>query len=178
MSTTVNTTGTYTDGSQETSTGLPGNVQPIALNQTFRHNMQDGSAADQVHKIYAATLTFSASTPIVLNLFDSSSGVQVTDLYGTAFAFGAVKKFYIKFKSVTDGQILKIGYSGTTANSWTAIVSNPGQIFLQASTTNNDGGILMVAPNTTGWVVATGSKLLQLDPGTGAFSADVILVGI
>jgi hypothetical protein len=177
MSTTVTTSGTYTDGSQETNTGLPGNVTPIAINQTFRHNLQDGSAADQVHKIYAATLAFTGS-PIVLNLFDNSSGTQVTDLYGTPFAFSAVRKVYIKHKGTTDAQPLKLGYSGTTANAWTAILSNPGQIFLQPSSANNDGGILLVAPNTTGWAVATGSKLLQLDPGANTFNADIVIVGV
>ncbi len=178
MATTVTSGGTYTDGTQETTTGLPGSVTPVAVNQTFRNNFANGTAADQASKVYAATLAFSASTPIILNLFDSSSGVQVTDMYGAAFAFAAVKKFYIKFRSTTDGQVLKVGYSGSTANAWTGIVSNPGQIFLQPSTSTNDGGILMVAPNTTGWAVATGSKLLNLDPGSAAFSVDILLVGI
>lgn len=177
MATTVTTSGTYTDGSQETNTGLPGSVTPIAINQTFRHNLANGSAADQVQKIYAATLAFTGSA-IVLNLFDSSSGVQVTDLYGTPIVFSAVKKIYIKHKGTTDAQPLKMGYSGTTTNAWTAIVSNPGQIFLQPSTANNDGGILMVAPNTTGWAVATGSKLLNLDPGANTFNADIVIVGV
>lgn len=172
----VTTSGTYTDGSQEAAANLPGNVTPVAINNTLKHTFANGSAADQVQKIYAATLAFSGS-PIVLNLFDNTSGTQVTDLYGVVFAFTAVRKIFIKHKGTTDAQPLKLGYSGSTANAWTAIVSNPGQIFLQPSSANNDGGILLVAPNTTSFAVNTGSKLLQLDPGANTFNADIVIVG-
>lgn len=172
----VTTSGTYTDGSQQSPSNLPGNVTPVAINNTLKHTFANGSAADQVQKLYAATLSF-AGSPIVLNLFDNTSGTQVTDPYGAAISFTTIRKIYIKHKSTTNTHTLKLGYSGTTSNAWTSLVTNPGQITLQPSTSTNDGGTVLVAPNTTGWAVATGNKLLQLDPGANTFDSDIVIVG-
>lgn len=172
----VTSSGTFTDTTQQNPSGLPGNVTPIASNNTLKHNFANGSGSDQVQLTYLKTLSFTGAA-IVLNLFDNTSGTQVTDPYGNAISFSAIRKIVIKHKGTTDNQPLKVGYSGTTANAWTALVSNPGQIFVMPSSSTNDGGAVFISPNTTGWAVSTSSKLLNLDPGANSFSVDIEITG-
>lgn len=169
----ANVTGSMkvTTSSTQTPTGLPGTVTPLTINQTFNSTFQNGTAADLVDQRYIATLTFVASTPQALDL------TSLLDSSGGAVNFARVRRLSIKFKDATDGQTLKIGYASTTANAWTSLLSNPGQLTLQPSTAANDGFIVLSAPNTTGWVVSNTNKLLNLDPGTSAFSIDIEILG-
>lgn len=169
----ANVTGStkVTMSSTQTPTGLPGTVTPLTINQTFNCSFQNGTAADQCDLRYTATLVFVANTPQVLDL------TSLTDSSGGAVNLKRVRRLTLKFKDTTDGQTLLLGYSATTANAWTSLISNPGQITLQASTTGNDGFIALSAPNTTGWVVGSSNKLLNLDPGSNAFSVDIEILG-
>lgn len=160
-----------TMSSTQTPTGLPGTVTPLTINQTFNSSFQNGTAADQVDTRYTNTLTFVASTPQVLDL------TSLLDTSGNTISFARVRRLSIKFKDTTDGQTLVLGYGTTTANAWTSLISNPGTLTLQPSTAGNDGFIALSAPNTTGWVVGTSNKLLNLNPGTSAFSIDIEILG-
>lgn len=152
-----------------TPANLPGNV-PYTFPENFKLNLSPGTTADSANLIYSATIAFTAA-PQVLDL------TALTDPTGGAVNFARVRSIWIKVKSTTDGTTLKLGYGATTTNAWTSLVSNPGQIFLQASTANNDSMFVLSAPNTTGWAVSSTNKLLQLDPGAATFSADITIVG-
>lgn len=132
-------------------------------------------AADQVDLKYTATLTFVTATPQVLNL------QALTDVVGAAINFARVRSITIKMRGPVDGQVLKLGYSGVTSNAWTSLVTNPGQILLQAfATANNDCVFVITAPGAAGYVVGSTNRLLQLDPGTfasGTFTIDIEITG-
>lgn len=174
----VTSSGTWTDTAQQTPVNLPGTVTPVTVNNTLSYTFANGTAADQVTKLYVATLTLSAAAT-VLNLFDNSSGTQITDVYGTAISLTVVRKLYIKNKSTVNTEVLLLGSSGTVSNTWTGLFTNPGQITIEPSTASgNGGGCVFVAPNTAGWVVSTSSKLFRLDPGAATFNVDIEILGI
>jgi hypothetical protein len=155
---------------QTNSTGLPGAlVANLPQNWQFTVSTS-GNAADQANLKYTATLSLAAA-PQVLDL------TNLTDVFGGVVNFARVRSLAIRVKSQTDGQTLKLGYSGVTANAWTSLITNPGQITLQASTSTNDGFVVFTAPNTTGWTVGATNKLLNLDPGASTFTADIEILG-
>ncbi len=155
-----------------TPTGLPGVIQPLATDQTYRVNLNSGVGADNIDLMYSTTLNLVASTPQAINL----KSLLAPD--GTAVAFVRIRSIVIVMKGTTDGMTLKLGYATTTANSWTALVSNPGTITLPASSASNMATLILTAPNTTGWTVGTSNRLLQFDPGADTFSVDVTFEGV
>lgn len=156
----------------QTSANLPGTQVQLGVQQNPQFTVStSGTAADQADLKYTKTLTFVASTPQALDL------TSLTDVYGGTVNFKRVKSISIKFKDTTDGHTLLLGYATTTANAWTSLISNPGQITLQASTASNDAFFAVTAPNTTGWVVGSTNKLFNMDPGSNAFSVDIEIVG-
>jgi len=125
---------------------------------------------DAIDLKYSRTLTLTA-TPSVLDLS------ALTDVFGEAVAFTRVRSILVINKSTTDGHDLLLGYSSTTANAWTALLSNPGQIRVGASTAGNSGVFYAASPNTTGWAVSSTSRLLNLDPGASTFDVVVEVTG-
>lgn len=156
----------------EQPTGLGGQVTPLSIANTANSRLGNGTGVDQVDRWYSTTLTFTASTPQVLDL------TNLTSPTGSTTSFARVKRIIVTVNSTTDGQTLKLGYSTTTANAWTSLVSNPGQITLHASTVSGNSSVfVVVAPNATGYVVSSSNKLLNLDPGSNAFTATVDILG-
>lgn len=152
-------------------TGQPA-ANPLPYQLGINCSFANGTALDQVDLVYFTTLTFVASTPQVLDL------TSLLDPLGGVVNFKRIKKIIIKPKGLVDNVILKLGYSGVTSNAWISLVTNPGQISLQAApTANNDAGFVILAPNATGYVVGATNKLLNLDPGTAAYSVDIELQG-
>jgi hypothetical protein len=153
-----------------TPTGLPGTVSALSQAQAFAFAPAAGTAADQINELSVQTLSFSAA-PQVIDL------TQLIDLTGNSWAAARIDSIIVNVRSVTDGQYLLMGYTTTTTHAWTSMISNPGQMTLQPATANNKGVFLATAPNTTGWVVSSTNKLLNLDPGPSTFLADVIITG-
>lgn len=150
-------------------------VVAVPITATFAPNGSAAAgAADGVDLKYTATLTFTTATPQVLNL------KSLTDVLGGAIVFARVRSITLKMHAPTDGNTLTLGYATLTTNAWTSLVSNPGQLVLQACpTATNDAFVTLVAPNTTGWVVGTSNRLLNLDPGsfTGTYTVDIEING-
>jgi len=125
---------------------------------------------DAIDLKYSRTLTL-AATPAVLDLSD------LTDVFGEAVAFTRVRTVLIVNRDINDGHNLLIGYSSATTNAWTALVSNPGQITLGASTGTNSGSLFAACPNTTGWAVSSTNRLLNLDPGVNTLVVSIEVTG-
>jgi hypothetical protein len=161
-----------------TPTGLPGNPPYDTPSQVAKANWTNGTAAGQVDLLHRKTYSLAAA-PTALDLF----GGSLLDPFGNACAFRRIRALRVRVKTTTDGQTVLMGYSTTTANAWTSLLSNPGQLTIAAAVADANGNILhdgwveFVAPNTTGWVVATSNKLLNFDPGANTISIDVEIEG-
>lgn len=154
--------------STETAT-LPGTVTNLTVNQNFNANFQaSGVAADQINLNYVATLSL-AATPTTLDL------TALTDRYGNAVNFARVRSLTIKNKSQTDSQTVTVSPGGT--NGWTALLGTGSTLIVQPSSSLNDAGVILTAPNTTGWVVSGTTKTLKLDPGANTIAVDIEING-
>ncbi len=151
-------------------TGFPGSVTNLTQSETFIYNPKNGTAADQINELSIQTLSFAAA-PQVIDL------TALVDPLGATWSAARIDSIVINVRTVTDGTTLLLGYSTTTSHAWTALISNPGQMTLQAATATNASALAVTAPNTTGWVVTSTNKLLNLDPGGATFMADVIITG-
>lgn len=148
---------------------LSGNVLsvPLTLNAAFANT----GTTDNVDLLYAATLTFVASTAQNLDL------TSLTDILGGAVNFARVRAIAIKMYSTTDGATLTVG--GAASNPWAAVWGTTGTMIIQAATAANANGsfFLLTAPNTTGYVTSGTSKTLKLLPSAHAFNADIVIAG-
>src|SRR4051812_25227692 len=104
----------------QTPSGIPG-AQPLYTNQSYGWVVAPGTGSNQADRKYVKQMTLSA-TPTVLDL------TNLLDPFGNAISFARVKEFLIVNTSTTSGQVVLLGYATTTANAWTSILSNPGQI--------------------------------------------------
>lgn len=129
-----------------------------------------GTAADQVNGLYAATLSFSASTPQTIDL------QSLTDIFGAALSFQRVKGIALRVNSQTDGASLSIAPGASNGN--TAILGTGSSLRVLASTANNQGFLVLAAPNTTAYAVSGSSKTLTLTPSAHAFTVDIVIVGV
>lgn len=157
----------------QTASGVPG-ASPLLTQQTPRWTLPNppGTAgtADNADRKYSKTLTLSA-TPTVIDL------TSFPDIFGNTTSMARVRRVYILNKSTTDGQVVLLGYATTTTNAWTGLVTNPGQLTVSPSSAANSGWFEYVAPNTTGLVVTSSNKLLQLDPVANTIICDVEIIG-
>ena len=160
---------------QTPAAGFLAGVQ-VPANKTIQAIFKTaGVIADQVDTLYANTLTFVASTPQTIDL------TTLTDILGNAITFARVRLIAIRVNSTTDGQNLLVGGAG--ANEWDGFLTSGAKITVFPSTAasggglNNSGFFILAAPNTTGAVVNSGSKLLKLDPGSNAFTVDILIAG-
>lgn len=128
-----------------------------------------GVAADQVNLIYAATLTFLASTPQTLDL------TALTDPIGGVVNFARVRFLVLRVNSTTNGAMLTLGAAAT--NEWTGMLAAASGLKVLAATTGNDGFFVICAPNTTGYPVSGTSKNLLLTPSAHAFTVDILIAG-
>jgi hypothetical protein len=154
-------------------TGIPGSSVPSISNQQsikVQFSNTSGSGANQVNLKHSKTYVLAAA-PLDLDL------TSLTDVVGNAVTFAKIRSISVVNKSTTDGQVVVVGYATTTSNAWTGLLSNPGTITIEPSTTSNAGAWIQTAPNTTGWAVSSSSKLIQLDPGANTITVDVEIVG-
>lgn len=143
-------------------------VASIRANNASQLNATAGTGADQASLKHAKPLTL-AATPTVLDL------TNLTDADGNAISFAAVR--WIKIVNLDLDHAVLVGYATTTANAWTALVSNPGQLTVPASTAANPGVLGAMAPGAAGFAVTSSNKLLQLDPGDNTVGVTVEIVG-
>jgi hypothetical protein len=170
-------TGTYQNTIQfnQVLTGFAtGQNFPIAFpnNNTLRGVLRSsGVLADQANLLHARTYVFAASTPQTIDL------TALPDVFGAAGAcnFARVRLLAIRMNGIVDGSSLVMGGAG--ANEWGGFLSTGGTLKVFPGTTNNDGFLILAAPNTTGIVVTPTSKLLLLTPSAHAFTTDLIIAG-
>lgn len=150
---------------------ISGQLIPITFSGNgLKANYGSGSAADKIAKISAFTLTFVASTPQTIDL------TSLPDVFGNAAAvsFGNVHTVAIRMNSTTDGA--EITLTPNASNGWDKM--GLGLILPAASTTNPAGAFFVIsAPNTTGFVVDSTHKSLDLTPSAHAFTVDFELTG-
>lgn len=155
--------------------GLFGNPPAYAIQATDTVTYAAGTGAGKIDRIYSYAGTISSATVIDLTNF--------TDWLGnTGQSMARVRFIGVRLTSTTDGQDLKFGYATTTANAWTGLISNPGQLIIKpayAPTTGpaGVGTFQMDAPNTTGWPVSSTSKLVQFDPGSNTLAVKILILG-
>lgn len=157
--------------SEQVPTGyIAGQPIPVvdAIRLAFRTS---GVLADQVDGVYAARLTFVASTPQTLDL----QGVAFVDVLGNAITVARARFLYYRWTNVVDNLPMKVGNNVT--NEFNGYITATGIHKVFPSTTLNDGAFLMTAPQTTGIPITSSSKVIKFDPGTAAGVLIVVIAG-
>lgn len=172
MATSTTTTGQLTvhaSFNEKVTSGIfNGQNIPIPLN--LQAILGNGTAADQVDGVYAATLSFTASTAQDLDLQD------LTTVFGDALSFDVVRAIVLVVKSTTDAATLTV--TPGSSNGATNILATGSSLPLRGSTSANQGMLILVAPNTTGYAVDSTHKVLTLTPSAHAFDVTVIVAGV
>ena len=176
----ANVTGSlsFTLNYNQAATGLPvtGNGTAPAIGPSISKQFlcsASGTAADQYDTAYYGLLSLTGTTPQALDL------KALTDIYGNAISFAHVVEIAVFPVGVADGDTLTLGYSGTTAGAWTALLSNPGTITLYAAPTakKNSPMFVATAPNATAWAVtASTNHLLEFTP-SATMTVMVMILG-
>lgn len=167
-----------TSGFGETSTAsLVGGGASYDAKEIASNQYGSGTGANQVDRMYTFSGTIAASTPLVIDL--TSFTDPLTGATGQAMA--RARHIQVQNLETNDTHVLLMGYATTTANAWTGLLSNPGQINIRPGTLNNTllgpGVFQADAPSVTGWLVGGSSKLLQFDPGANAILVKIIITG-
>lgn len=133
-------------------------------------NFATGTLANQINKIHAKTYTLAVSTPQTIDL------QSLLDISGASISFTTIDFICFRTQSVVDTFTVTLGGAG--ANEWNGWLTSGSKVLAFPSTSTNHGYTIVQAPNTTGMVVGSGSRLLKIDPGTNAVGAfDLILIG-
>lgn len=149
-----------------------GQSQNLPIPMIFRSIFKaSGGLLDQCDAVYSATLTFVASTPQVIDL------KSLVDAQGNAIAFDRIRVFAIRVNSQTDGDVLLVGDNG--ANDWLGLTpaAATAAINVYPSTGANDGFVIFQMPNSTGAAVGSTTHLVKLNPGSNAFTVDLLIAG-
>ena len=162
--------------SQQISSTIPGQATSVSVTDSWNFSFNTSGTGDDKNNLYAATtLSMVAGVPQTVNF------QALTDPYGVTAAFTNIHWIAIKNQSTTDRQTLTIGYpvsGGAQANAWSGFVSNPGQIIVYPSTSNNDGVLVVTAPTDRGLPVGgDDGYLLQFDSGIYSFNVDLQIAG-
>jgi hypothetical protein len=134
-----------------------------------------GTLADQCNLIYANTLSMVASTAQSIDLSN------LTDLFNNTIDFtgggagGRVRFVAFRHQGEVDGSFVEVG--GAASNPWLGFLSSGSSITVFPSSTVNDGWFIITAPNTTGMVVSSTSRILLLTPSAHNFNFDVVIGG-
>lgn len=140
-------------------------------------NITAGTGAGQMNELWSETITFTPSTPVLLDL------TALTGEGGRQVNFAAIKYLEIINADPVVGHDLKIG--GAVSNPWSA----PFDAGTDKETVPSGGGALnqagqvvgspMLKTNLTaaGWTVDSTHKVLELDPGTNAVGPVTIVIG-
>lgn len=144
---------------------------PLPIGLAAAVNFAASTAADGLDLIYAAKLTFTASTPQTLNL------QSLTDIVGGAVALARVRCLIVQPLGTTDAATLTL--SPNASNGWTSLIGASSSLVLKMATSTNSLGAfaIFVAPNTTGWTVGASNKSLDLTPSAHGFDVNVVIAG-
>src|SRR5258708_1791896 len=145
------------------TTSVPKTLSLASVLQT------SGVLADECDTLHMKTYTFTASTPIPIDL------TSLTDIFGNAISFARVRLIAFRNLATTDGWVLTVGAAVSTP--WTGFLNATGTTPIFPSSTINSGFTVFAAPNTTGMPVTGSSKILQMNPGANTFSCDVYIAG-
>ena len=133
------------------------------------YSFTNGTGANQANMVFVDTRTLAASAAEDLDL----SGTALTDAFGTAIAFTAIKAIIVKAAAANTNDVqvggdASAGIASIFGNVADFISVKPGGMFC------------VVAPNATGYALtATTADLLQItnsSSGTGV-TYDIIIVG-
>ena len=151
------------------ASGLFNGISQPYPNQRIQALFTPGTAADQVDGVCEMILNLAASTPQTINLLTG-----LTDLNGTALTVAHISFLAIKNLSTTDGQTVLVG--NAASNPFEGFVSGINTLSIYPSSSQNDGFLVLAAPNMTGIPVNSTSCNLKFDPGTNAVSV-LLVVG-
>jgi hypothetical protein len=147
-----------------------GQTQPLPIPLVFRSLYRTyGTLIDQCNLIHSKTYTFVASTPQLIDL------KSLLDAVGVTIALARVRLLAVRVNSQTDGQVLLLGANG--ANDWLGLSSTGSTVTVYPSSPQNDGFAVWQMPNTTGAPVGSSTHLLKADPGSNAFTVDILIAG-
>lgn len=163
-----------------TQVNVSGNTT-LNLNLAPGATLADGTAADQVDKIYTASPVIVPGTPLLLNM---STLNAATDIAGNAFLLLRIK--FLAFLMLgnagvfTESDVLTLG--GAASNPWLApFGSGTDKLKLYSGTVLNPGFMILSEGGATGWVVPTGggaANILQLaNGGANPFAVQIVVVG-
>jgi hypothetical protein len=131
-----------------------------------------GTGADQIDLIAPLDLTFVASTMQSIDL------TSMVDTLGTALSFARVKLFALRVESQTDGATLTLTPDATNGWSTGPVGASSSLLLLPGSLANPFGGFtIFSAPNTTGYVVNSTHKKVDMTPNANAFTATLLIAG-
>ena len=147
----------------------------IPLTESWRSVFAtSGALADQCNKIYAATLSFTGTTPQTLDLSSLTDMAGVSIDFTNGGAGGGIRLVAFRNQNATDTDGVAVG--AAASNPWTGFLGSTSVLTIPASSAANDGWFIITAPNTAGMVVGSTSKSLKFVPAaTGLL--DVILAG-
>lgn len=162
------------------SGGITASVTPDAgwfrnatkqVTASIRAGLASGTALDQCDVVGFKLLTMVASTSQVVDLLadlvDPVSGAAITTL-------ARVRGLAVRMEGTTDGSSCRV--AADASNGFTNFISTGGMLVLPA-TTKNSAGLVIAAPNTTGYVVAAGNKRLIFTPSAHAFNVRLLVIG-
>ncbi len=148
-----------------------GQSQNISIPLAFRSLFKVyGGLLDQCNLVHCKTYTLAASTPQTINL------QSLLDIFGNSVDLARVRFIAIRNNSQVDGQVLQAGGAGT--DPWVGLCSSgTATVPIYPSTANNDGFAIFQMPNSTGAAVGPTNCNLELNPGSNAYTVDVLIAG-
>lgn len=143
-----------------------------AINRTINlATLATGAALNQANGFWADTRTLNAGTSENISM----NAPSARDSIGQTISWTKIKAIYIKNRSTTVGDILRVGGEGSTA-AW-SVPFNGVDTALEV--VGPDGAWLKVEPSAAGMACAAGTdELLKINnPGSNAISYDIIIIG-
>jgi hypothetical protein len=129
-----------------------------------------GTALDLVDRVGLVYIALTASTPLVVDLLTA----LVHPVTSATVTMARIRALAISVESTTDAASVTLAADPT--NGFTNLISTGGMKLLSA-TTKNRAGTLVVAPNTTGYVLSGTNKRLLLTPSAHANTVRILALG-
>ena len=139
-----------------------------AINISFSSAYTNGSGSNQANAFFSDTRTLAATN----ESFDLNAGTM-TDGYGAALVFTAIKFLYVKNKSTTAGQALTL-----TGDFLSGVATSP--LFGSTAPTINIGpsGFVVLESPIDGFLVTSTTSDGLTVTNTASFDYDIVLLGI
>jgi len=172
MSVQFNIGGTNTQGWKFTETPATGPLTglPVPYQELLRSIFSTaGQLADQIDAGFFLQLTMVAATPQTIDF------TAQKDLLNNANVMIRVRLMIMKWYDIVDSHVVTLGGAAThEITSW--LTGAVLKVF--PSTANNDGFLIVQAPNTTGILLSSTVNSLKIDPGaSGAGQFDLLVLG-